>query len=122
MKHLTPKEEEVMKILWMHDEMTGREIMELFPEPRPHVNTVSTFLRILEEKGLVKHRLIGTTNLYKAAFSADEMGRRSMKSVISKFFRGSMTGMISSLINHEEISPEEIAELKKLVNKKTDKK
>ena len=116
MKQLTLKEEEVMKKLWSRSEMTAREIMEMYPEPRPHVNTVSTFLRILEEKGWVKHRAIGTTNLYRASFTEDEMGRKSMKSVVSKFFHGSMTGMISSLIKNQELSEEEIAELRKLVN------
>lgn len=118
MKPLTFKEEEVMKKLWSRDEMTARELMEMYPEPHPHINTVSTFLRILEEKGWVKHRAIGTTNLYRAAFSEEEMGRKSMKTVVSKFFKGSMTGMISSLIKNEELSKEEIDELRKIVNDK----
>lgn len=122
MKHLTSKEEEVMKKLWTRDEMTAREIMEMYPEPRPHVNTISTFLRILEEKGLVKHRAIGTTNLYRASLSEEEMGYKSMKSIISKFFRGSMTSMISSLIKNEGLNEEEIGELRKLVNSKNIKK
>ena len=121
MKHLTTKEEEVIKKLWTRDEMTAREIMEMYPEPRPHVNTISTFLRIMEEKGFVKHRAIGTTNLYRASLSEDEIGYKSMKSLLSKFFHGSMTNMISTFIKNERLNEEEINELRNLVNQ-TNKK
>lgn len=115
MKQLTDREEEVMRKLWTKDEMIAREIWEMYPEPRPHFNTVATFLRILEQKGWVKHRPIGNTHLYRAAFSEEEMGRKSLKSIASKFFKGSMAGMVSSLLNDEELTKEEIAELKKIV-------
>ena len=122
MKQLTVKEEELMHKLWTREEMTARELMEMYPEPRPHVNTISTFLRILEEKGWVKHRTIGTTNLYKATYSEEEMGHKSMKSVVSKFFKGSLAGMISALIQREELTQEEINELRELVNRKNNNK
>lgn len=121
-KPLTIKEKEMLEKLWTRDEMTAREIMELYPEPRPHINTVSTYLKVLEDKGWVKHRPIGTTNLYRAAFSEEEMGHKSLKSVVSQFFKGSMAGMISQLIQKEDLSIEELKELRKLVNKKVNKK
>lgn len=119
MKALTDKEKELMNKLWEHEEMTTREILELYPEPRPHFNTIATFLRILEQKGWVKHRLIGNTNLYRAILTEEDMGRETIKSVISKFFAGSISGMISALIKDEDLSDEEINELKELVNRKS---
>ena len=111
MKQLTEKEEEVMRKLWTKDEMIAREIWEMYPEPRPHFNTVATFLRILEQKGWVKHRPIGNTNLYSAAVSEEEFGRKSLKSIITKFFNGSMAGMVSSLMKEENLTSKEIQEL-----------
>ena len=58
MKPLTEKEEEVMRKLWNKNEMIAREVWDQYTEPRPHFNTVLTFLRILEQKGWVKHRTI----------------------------------------------------------------
>ena len=118
MKQLTAKEEELMRKLWTKDEMTAREVLEMYPEPRPHFNTVATVLRVLEQKGWVKHRPIGNTHLYRAAFSEDEMGRKSLKNIVSKFFHGSMTGMISSLMKNETLSKEEIEELFDIVENK----
>lgn len=120
MRQLTEKEEELMRKLWTKDEMTAREVLEMYPEPRPHFNTVATVLRVLEAKGWVKHRPIGNTHLYRAALSEDEMGRKSVKSIISKFFNGSLVGMVSSLVKNEKLTNEEIEELYKMVrnNKK----
>lgn len=111
MKQLTEKEEELMKKLWTKREMIARELWEMYPEPRPHFNTVATFLRILENKGWVKHRTIGNTNLYSSTVSEEEFGRKSLKSIIAKFFNGSMAGMVSSLMKEKNLTAKEIQEL-----------
>ena len=118
MKNLTEKEEEVMRKLWTKDEMIAREVWELYPEPRPHFNTVTTFLRILEQKGWVKHRPIGNTNLYSAVVSKEEVGKKSLKDLVMKFFNGSVTGIVNALLKEEKLSDEEIKELIDLVNNK----
>lgn len=115
MKPLTEKEEEIMRKLWTKDEMIAREVWELFPEPRPHFNTVATFLRILENKGWVKHRPVGNTHLYMAAVSEEEMGRMSLKNIASKFFNGSMGAMVDAILKDENISKEEIEKIAALV-------
>ncbi len=56
---MTDKEEELMRIFWNHGPMFVREIVELYPEPRPHFNTLSTFVRNLEQKGFVSHEAVG---------------------------------------------------------------
>ncbi|MCH5246778.1 MAG: BlaI/MecI/CopY family transcriptional regulator [Muribaculaceae bacterium] len=118
MKTLTEKEEEIMRKLWTKDEMIAREVWELYPEPRPHFNTVTTFLRILEQKGWVKHRSIGNTNLYRAVVSKEEVGRNSLKNLIMNFFNGSAAGMVNALLKDENISDDEIKELINLVENK----
>ena len=118
MKPLTEKEEEVMRKLWVKDEMIAREIWEQYPEPRPHFNTVLTFLRILEQKGWVKHRTIGNTNLYSAIVSREEVGKSSLKNLIKNFFNGSAAGMVNALLKDENLNDEEIKELIELVENK----
>ena len=118
MKSLTEKEEEVMRKLWTKDEMIAREVWEQYPDPRPHFNTVLTFLRILEQKGWVKHRTIGNTNLYSAIVSREEVGKNSLKTLIKNFFNGSAAGMVNALLKEENLSDEEIKELIDLVQNK----
>lgn len=118
MKQLTEKEEEVMRKLWTKDEMIAREIWEQYTEPRPHFNTLLTFLRILEQKGWVKHRTIGNTNLYSAIVSREEVGKNSIRNLIKNFFNGSAAGMVNALLKEEKLSDDEIKELIELIQNK----
>lgn len=121
MKQLTEKEEELMRKLWTQKEMTAREVLEMYPEPRPHFNTVATVLKVLEKKGWVSHRPIGNTHLYRAAVSEEELGKKSLNSIVTKFFKGSLFGMVSSLLKDESLSKEEINELMEIIEKKEKK-
>ena len=118
MKPLTNKEEEVMRKLWTKDEMIAKEIWDQYSEPRPHFNTVLTFLKILEQKGWVKHRTIGNTNLYRAIVSREEVVKSSLKTLIKNFFNGSAAGLVNTLIKDENLSDTEIEELIDLVENK----
>ena len=63
---LTPKEEELMQLLWEHGPIAISRLVELYPDPKPHVNTVSTVVRRLETKGLVGHNDAGGSFEYFA--------------------------------------------------------
>lgn len=111
MKPLTKKEEEIMDFFWEKGPLFVKEIVALYNEPRPHVNTVSTFVRILENRGFVKHEALGGSYRYYAAINQAEYRRRTLKHVIGKFFNNSYLGMVSSLVKEEEISLDELKEL-----------
>ena len=63
---LTLREEEVLQKLWEHGPMSVRQLVELYPEPQPHVNTVSTVVRTLEAKDFVGHESNGQGFVYFA--------------------------------------------------------
>ena len=115
MKRLTAKEEEVMGFFWEKGPLFVKQLLEFYPEPRPHFNTLSTIVRGLEEKGYLAHTAFGNTYQYRAAVSKDEFKRGTLKSVISKYFNNSYLGVVSSLVKEEEISIEELKELIKQV-------
>lgn len=112
MKTLTAKEEEIMNHIWTNGEMQIRELQALYDEPQPHVNTLSTLVRILEEKGFIAHRAI-TTRCYKyyAVVSRDEYRNRSLTGVIDKLFGKSYLRAVSTLVSEEKISVDELREL-----------
>ena len=60
MKKLTRKEKEIMDLYWQHGPMFVKELLEYYDEPRPHFNTLSTTVRILEKKGMLGHKQFGT--------------------------------------------------------------
>ena len=110
---LSPKEEIIMNLLWEHGPMFVNEMLECYDEPRPHFNTVSTFVRGLEKKGLIAHNSCGISHQYYAAISREEFNKSTLKNVISKYFNNSYLGLVSSLVKEEQIS---IDELKELIN------
>ena len=111
MKTLSAREEEIMGFFWEKGPLFVKEIVGLYEEPRPHFNTLSTFVRALEEKGYLSHRTFGNTYQYYAVVSRDEFKKKTLKSVISKYFNNSYLGVVSSLVKEEEISLSELKEL-----------
>lgn len=111
MKQLTEREEEIMQYFWTNGPMFVRDILDLLPEPKPHYNTISTIIRILEEKGLVNHKAYGTTYRYFAQISQDEYRGKALKKVVSNYFNNSYTNIVSTLIEEEDISLDELKQL-----------
>ena len=115
MKRLTAKEEEVMGWFWEKGPLFVRELLSFYDEPKPHFNTLSTVVRGLEEKGFVGHKVYGNTYQYYATVSRDDYRRGTLRGVISKYFDNSYLGVVSSLVQEEKISVEELKALIKQV-------
>ena len=111
MKKLTGKEEEIMGFFWQEGPLFVKQMLEVYDEPRPHINTLSTIVRNLEEKGYVSHRTYGNTYQYYAVVSQDEFKKKTMKNFISKYFNNSYLNVVSSFMQEEEISLEELKNL-----------
>lgn len=109
---LTEKEEEIMKLLWEHGPMFVRQMVEYYNEPKPHVNTVSTLVRILEQKGYVGHEAVGGSHRYHAIARMEDFRRITFGELIRNYFGNSYMGAVSALVEEEKIS---VDELKKLI-------
>lgn len=115
---LTEKESEIMSMLWETDGMFVREMLERYPEPKPHVNTVSTTVRILEEKGYVGHEQVGASYRYHALLPASAFAGKSFARMIKTFFMGSASAAVSALVEQEQISVEELKEIINMIENK----
>jgi BlaI family transcriptional regulator, penicillinase repressor len=112
MTKLTAKEEEIMNFFWEKGALFVKQLQELYTDPKPHFNTLSTIVRTLQEKGFLSFTAYGASHQYHAAISAEEYNRKNLYGVISKYFNNSSKRVVSALIEEESIS---IAELKKLI-------
>lgn len=123
MKHLTNREEEIMEFFWNKGPMFVKDLMELFSDPKPHYNTISTIVRGLETKGFLKHEQFGNTYRYNAGISREEFSRNSIRKLISKYFDASYSSVVSMFVEEQNISTEEIKELiRKVESSKKQKK
>ncbi|MDE6793979.1 MAG: BlaI/MecI/CopY family transcriptional regulator [Muribaculaceae bacterium] len=114
---LTEKEGEIMNILWDHGPLFVREMLEYYPEPRPHFNTVATTVRILESKGYVDHEVLGTSHRFKAIVERKKLSSRSLADVIRNYFGNSYKMAVSALVEEEKISVDELKEIVDLIEK-----
>ncbi|HBT84864.1 MAG: BlaI/MecI/CopY family transcriptional regulator [Fermentimonas sp.] len=111
MNELTAKEEEVMQYFWENGPMFVKQLVEKYPDPKPHFNTLSTYVRSLEEKGYLSHNVFGTTYRYFAIIKEEDYSKSNLKSVVRKYFDNSYLNVVSSLIKDENISVEEVRRL-----------
>ena len=105
---LTKAEEQVMKYLWEIEKGFLKDILELFPEPKPHTNTVSTILKVLKEKDFVDYEVHGRQHQYFPLVSKERYSGKSMKSLVKNYFEGSYKNAVSFLVEKNEMSVEDL--------------
>ena len=118
MKKLSAKEEEIMEFFWEYGPMFIRELSELYPDPKPHYNTVSTFVRILEDNQFLGYKAYGNSHQYFPLISKEGYSLKNVKGFVSKFFDNSSKLLVSALIKDESLSIEELKELIKEIKEK----
>lgn len=117
-KQLTEVELELMTVLWKKGEGSVNDVLEALPPQRKLAYTsVSTILRILEQKGVLKTRKEGRGHVYiplleKAAYEA-----RTIQNVVNNVFDGAPVALVKQLLDNVELRPAEIDALKALIEK-----
>ena len=121
-KELTKAEEEIMQVLWKLESAFVKDILTRLPKPKPAYNTVSTVVRILEQKGFVGHEPVGKSHKYHPLITKEAYTTAFMKGFVKRYFRGSYQQMVSFFTREDQLSVNEleqlVAELKKLKTKK----
>ncbi len=116
-KLLTGLELQVMNLLWDKEKSFVKALVDEWPhEPRPAYNTVSTVIRILEEKAFVSHEAFGRSHRYFPLVKREEYQKNLMKNVLQNVFAGDVTSMVSTLVDNEQISSTELDAIRKLID------
>ena len=115
MKKLTAKEKEIMDMFWQHGAMFVKDLLKLYPDPKPHFNTVSTQVRILESNGFVSHEVVGNSYRYRAAITEEAYGKNTLAGVIKNYFDDSYLSAVSAFVKEKKISIEELRDLIKQI-------
>lgn len=119
-KKLTEKETEIMQMLWGRGALTVREMLDDYPEPKPHFNTVSTTVRILEQKGHVAHEENpGGGYRYYAVSQIDDFRQRTLAEVVRNYFNNSYRSAVSALVEEEKISVDDLRRLIEMIDNKS---
>jgi predicted transcriptional regulator len=101
-----------MEVLWKQGSCTAEDIRAALPDD-PHDSTVRTLLRILEEKGQIRHAVRGKAFVYRSAVPRVQAERKALRSLLRRFFSGSAEALVMRLVEDEQLTTQQLEDLKK---------
>ena len=114
----TERELEILKVLWDRGEATVRDVYEELRQRLPIVqNTVQAFLRTMEDKGLVTHRLEGRTFIYQPTYQRQQTTQRMAEQLLTRAFDGAMDQLVQSVLSLRQPTKGELERLEELLAK-----
>jgi predicted transcriptional regulator len=113
---LSRRERQIMNVIYERGQATAAEVCEAIPEP-PGYSAVRALLRILEEKGHLRHVKDGARYVYLPIQPRQQAARSALSQVLNTFFAGSIEQAVAALITDSEanISDEELDRLASLI-------
>ncbi len=115
MARFTPGELNVMRLLWEHGEMKPAQIQDIYPEPIKN-SALRSYLTILVEKGHIRRRKEGKAYFYQAVTRQQSVFSARLRELLDTFCGGSAQALLLNLIRSEEVSEEELLELKRIAD------
>jgi predicted transcriptional regulator len=116
---LTDVELELMTILWSLGEGTVREVMEKLPKGRDLAYTsVSTVLRILEQKGVLESRKAGASHIYVPLLDKETYESSSVKHLVSTVFADTPANLVARLVSDENLSAEDLQRIRAILDER----
>ncbi len=120
---LSPAQREIMEIVWDKGEVAAIEVRDIIAERRPVAReTVRTILQRMEEKGWVKHRVVGRTHFYSAAMPREATVGHKVVELIDTICGGSPERLVTALLDFRGLSKAESERIQQLIEKAKKKK
>lgn len=120
-RELTRAEEQIMQVMWHIGKGFVNDVIHQLPEPKPAYNTVSTIIRILEQKGFISHNAYGRAYEYFPVVTKKDYSRAYFKHFMTNYF-GSYKSLASFFTREENLSVRELEEIRKMVDEEINKK
>lgn len=112
---LTRAEEDLMQIIWDLGPCTVSQIRDVIAQKsdgkKPPHSTISTIVRILDEKGYLTHKAYGRTYEYRPIISRKEYSKTSLKKLVNDYFNGSMDTLVSFMVKEDDLKISELSDL-----------
>ena len=116
-RDLSRRERQILDILYKHGRATAADVQAALPEP-PSYSAVRALLRILEDKGHVRHEQDGPRYMYLPTVAHDNAQRSALRHILQTFFNGSAEQAISALLDDTSgrLSPAELDRLARMID------
>ena len=111
-----------MEIIWKHEKVFMKDIIENYPDPKPATTTVATLLKRMQDKGFVGYELFGNSRQYHALVRKTDYFSKHVKGIIRNYFNNSAMQFASFFTTATNLTSSELEELKKIVDQEIKKK
>jgi predicted transcriptional regulator len=112
----TGAEMRILNAVWQLGSATVDQIVNAFPEgQRPNYKTTQAFLRIMENKGFVRHTARGRVFVFEPMVKKEEVDHRSVEALLAQNFGGSATGLFVNLLESDAVPAADIEALEKMI-------
>ena len=115
MEPLTTREEEIMQILWSLKKAFVKEIIQEMKGKKPPYNTISSVVRLLEEKGFIKHKKYGQTHQYYPKISKTRYKKFAFKEMMKDYFDNSYKNVVSFMVEKNKLEEEQISAIEEII-------
>jgi predicted transcriptional regulator len=113
---LSRRERQIMDVIYSRGQATAAEVVAALPDP-PSYSAVRALLRILEQKGHVRHQADGPRYIFLPTVSRDRARRSALRNLVRTFFDGSPAQAAAALIDQAELGDADMARLAELIDK-----
>jgi predicted transcriptional regulator len=115
---LSRRERQIMEIVYRAGSATAAEVLEQLPDP-PSYSAIRALLRVLEQKGHLRHELQGQRYVYLPIVSREAARRSAIRNLVSVFFGGSVEEAVATLLSQKDqkLSAEELKRLSTMIDK-----
>ncbi|MDQ6887139.1 MAG: BlaI/MecI/CopY family transcriptional regulator [Gemmatimonadota bacterium] len=119
-RDLSRRERQIMDILYRRGRATAQDVMAQLPDP-PSYSAVRAMLRLLEERGQVKHEQVGPRYVFTPTVTPEKARKSALRNVVRTFFDGSTRDAVAALLDLDDarLTPTEIDRLKTLIDRAT---
>lgn len=115
---LSKTEEQLMQYLWKLERAFMKDLLEVYPEPKPATTTVATLLKRMIDKGYVAYKRYGNAREYYPLVKKKDYFSKHVNGLIKTFFNDSASQFASFFTEETHLTKEELEDLRKLIDKK----
>lgn len=106
----------ILNVLWESGQSTVRDVLEtLQVKPKPAYTTVLTMMRLMHEKGYLTRKERGRAHVYQARLREQSVKQGLLRDIRDSVFRGSAQALMVRLLEDEQLSAEDLAQVKELI-------
>lgn len=115
-RHLSRRERQIMDVVYQRGRVTAAEVLDALPDP-PSYSAVRALLRVLEEKGHLRHRRDGARYVFLPTVPRETARRSALARVVRTFFGGSTQAAVAALIDQSSLSDADLDRLRDLIDR-----